>query len=126
MYTIAKQFTFEAAHSLPHLPEGHKCRNTHGHSYKVELVLAGSVDKNWFVVDYGDLDPFKRWISDVWGHSNLNDLPFFKNEHGEKIPTTAEAICAVMFTEIKNRWPKWPLFAVRVHETATTWAEFRP
>ena len=28
---IWKEFTFEAAHLLPNVPEGHKCRRLHGH-----------------------------------------------------------------------------------------------
>lgn len=29
---IYKQFTFDAAHFLPNVPEGHKCANMHGHT----------------------------------------------------------------------------------------------
>ncbi|HEV7426648.1 MAG TPA: 6-carboxytetrahydropterin synthase, partial [Thermoanaerobaculia bacterium] len=27
---LVKDFRFEAAHFLPHVPEGHKCRRMHG------------------------------------------------------------------------------------------------
>ena len=30
---IFKTFTFDSAHSLPHVPDGHKCKNIHGHTY---------------------------------------------------------------------------------------------
>ncbi|MGQ7190015.1 6-carboxytetrahydropterin synthase, partial [Escherichia sp. HC-CC] len=34
--TLFKDFTFEAAHRLPHVPEGHKCGRLHGHSFMVQ------------------------------------------------------------------------------------------
>ena len=44
-HTVSKRFSFEAAHSLPHLPAGHKCRNLHGHSYVVEVLITGPLDE---------------------------------------------------------------------------------
>jgi hypothetical protein len=41
---LVHEFRFEAAHLLPHVPDGHKCRRLHGHSFKVELAVAGPVD----------------------------------------------------------------------------------
>ncbi|MFP3499961.1 6-carboxytetrahydropterin synthase, partial [Pseudomonas sp. SIMBA_059] len=41
---IFKEFTFESAHRLPHVPEGHKCGRLHGHSFKVGLHLTGPLD----------------------------------------------------------------------------------
>ena len=38
---IFKEFTFEAAHHLPNVPDGHKCKRLHGHSWKATLVLRG-------------------------------------------------------------------------------------
>ena len=39
---VGKQFSFDAAHQLV----GHfgKCANLHGHTYKVEVVLTGSIN----------------------------------------------------------------------------------
>ena len=37
---IFRVFQIEAAHYLPNVPEAHKCRRLHGHSYKVEVVVA--------------------------------------------------------------------------------------
>ena len=42
--TLFKDFTFEAAHRLPHVPEGHKCGRLHGHSFMVRLEITGEVD----------------------------------------------------------------------------------
>ena len=41
---IFKEFTFESAHRLPHVPEGHKCGRLHGHSFKVAIHLSGDLD----------------------------------------------------------------------------------
>ena len=50
-------FTFEAAHRLPHVAPDHKCARLHGHSFKIELTIEGPVDPQtgWFI-DYGALD----------------------------------------------------------------------
>src|SRR4051812_465604 len=40
---LTKDFTFEAAQTLPGAPEGHKCRKMHGHSFKVEVSVEGEV-----------------------------------------------------------------------------------
>ena len=50
---IYKDITFEAAHLLPNVPEDHKCRRLHGHSFKVRLTLNGPVDDSvGWVVDF--------------------------------------------------------------------------
>ncbi|MFN6103662.1 MAG: 6-pyruvoyl trahydropterin synthase family protein, partial [Planctomycetaceae bacterium] len=41
---IFKEFTFEAAHRLPHVPDGHKCSRLHGHSFRVIVYVDGPVD----------------------------------------------------------------------------------
>ena len=51
---IYKEFTFEAAHRLPNVPEGHKCARLHGHSFRVVVYVAGPVQEpiGW-VMDFG-------------------------------------------------------------------------
>src|SRR4051812_17090874 len=53
---LVHEFKFEAAHRLPKVPAGHKCFRLHGHSFKVELTIAGPVnpETGWFI-DFGDL-----------------------------------------------------------------------
>ena len=43
---IYKDITFEAAHLLPNLPDDHKCRRLHGHSFKVRITLDGPIQEN--------------------------------------------------------------------------------
>ena len=40
---IFSEFTFEAAHRLPNVPDGHKCARLHGHSFRVEIRVEGPV-----------------------------------------------------------------------------------
>lgn len=108
-FTVSKRFAFEAAHSLPHLPEGHKCRNTHGHSYVVEVFCSGPLDERGFVVDYADISRIVNPHIANLDHQNLNEvLPFI---------TTAENIAAWLFRVIGD---DLPVSEVRVYETAKT------
>ena len=53
---LRKTFQFEAAHLLPRLPKSHKCRRLHGHSFKVEIVVAGECDPRLgWLMDYADI-----------------------------------------------------------------------
>ena len=117
MYTIQKQFHFSASHILSGLPEGHQCGRLHRHNYMVEIVLAAkTLNDVGFVVDYGDLKPFKQIIDDELDHRHLNDvLPGL---------TTAEAIAEYLYHRAKSFWPE--VTAIRVSETPRTWAEYRP
>lgn len=109
-YTVSKRFSFEAAHSLPHLPIGHKCRNVHGHSYVVEIFCAGPLDDRGFVIDYAELSDAMKPIVAQLDHQNLNDvLP---------VHTTAENLGAWIMEQLL---PTLPLLTrVDVFETAKT------
>ena len=54
---VSKEFTFDAAHHL-HEYEG-KCKNLHGHTYRVIFGLSGFVDARGLMIDFGD-------IKDIW------------------------------------------------------------
>lgn len=72
---IFKEFTFDAAHWLPNVPEGHKCRRLHGHTYRVRVSVAGDVDPHTgFVIDFGDLKAKVKPLIDQLDHSLLNDI----------------------------------------------------
>lgn len=71
---IKRRFTFSAAHSLPHLPEGHKCRRHHGHNYVVILALYGPVGPDGMVVDFAVLDDlWEQEFKPKLDHQNLNE-----------------------------------------------------
>jgi 6-pyruvoyltetrahydropterin/6-carboxytetrahydropterin synthase len=93
--TVGKEFRFEAAHALPHLPEGHKCRNLHGHSYRFRVDIEGPVDARGFVIDYAEIAAAVDPIVAELDHQNLNDL--FAQA------TTAENLAAWLFRRIEDR-----------------------
>ena len=116
-YAITKTFTFAAAHHLPQLPDGHKCRRPHGHNYAVTLVLeADHLDPCGMVTDYGDLDPVKQWIATDLDHRDLNEvLPCLP---------TAEWLARAVWDRWTKRYPE--LAEVIVSETPATTASYRP
>ena len=71
---------------LPHLPETHKCRRLHGHSFKVEIVLAGECDaKLGWLMDYAEI---KAVFSPIWeklDHHYLNEIRGLENPTSENI-----------------------------------------
>ena len=71
---VWKEFSFEAAHALPHLHEGHKCRRLHGHSYRVRVTVEGDVDDQGMVVDYDILSHIWKGIHTCLDHQNLNEI----------------------------------------------------
>lgn len=71
--SITKVFTFDSAHHLNDYPG--KCKNIHGHTYKLEVTLKGIPDKNGLVIDFHDLsDLVEREILSKVDHKYLNDL----------------------------------------------------
>lgn len=121
VYRIGKRFTFDAAHHLPSLPEGHKCARQHGHTYTVEVVVtADGLVPPGFVTDFGDLGPFADYIDADLDHRDLSTVLDFE--------PTSEALAAHLAGWfVTNLEPVIPgrLVAVRVWETPTSWAEYR-
>lgn len=125
MYTITKEFRFEASHTLETLPEGHKCRRLHGHSYRVIVALEAQVlDDHGFVVDFAILDDFKRWIDSELDHRHLNSLSYFKGGW-----TSAEFIAEYCYDTLAQMLsysaPHVDLVWCQVWETAKASATYR-
>lgn len=79
---VSRNFSFEAAHQL----EWHSgaCKNLHGHSYRLEVTVAGQLDDNGIVIDFSDLSAVvNREVIDVYDHTYLND--FLPNPTAELI-----------------------------------------
>src|SRR6476620_1678268 len=72
---LVHEFRFEAAHLLPKVPKGHKCSRLHGHSFKIEVAVAGPVDEEtgWFI-DYAVLYAAWEPIHAEVDHNYLNDV----------------------------------------------------
>ena len=115
---ITKSFSFDAAHWLPNVPEGHKCKRLHGHTYGVTLAVEGPVDDvmGW-VLDFGEIKAAFAPLLKRLDHHCLNEIDGLENP-------TAEVLAAWIFGELK---PALPLLRdVAVRETPTTEAVFRP
>ncbi len=71
---VRRRFTFEAAHRLPHHPG--KCRELHGHSYKLLVTIDRPVDEqSGMAIDFSDLkQTVKRAVVDKLDHKYVNDL----------------------------------------------------
>ena len=80
---IWREFTFEAAHRLPRVPEGHKCGRLHGHSYRVELHVEGEVGPDGMVLDFADIKAAWKPLHDRLDHYYLNDIEGLANPTSE-------------------------------------------
>ena len=71
--SVTRAFSFEAAHQLP-WHQG-KCQRLHGHSYRLEVTVAGPIGRNGIVVDFSDVRRVvQREVIDRFDHRYLNDL----------------------------------------------------
>lgn len=114
---LRKTFQFEAAHLLPHLPENHKCRRLHGHSFQVEIVVSGECDPRLgWLIDYADMTKAFKPIWEKLDHYYLNEIPGLENP-------TSEIVAAWIWGKLKPRLPL--LTEVVVAETCTARAIYR-
>ena len=113
---LVRSFTFEAAHWLPTFPEGHKCRRLHGHSYRVEVVVAGEVDpQRGYLIDYGDIASACEPVRTQLDHYCLNEVAGLENP-------TSENIARWIWERLKPALP--PLRRIVIHETCTSRCEY--
>jgi 6-pyruvoyltetrahydropterin/6-carboxytetrahydropterin synthase len=83
---VVKTFRFEAAHSLPCAPEGHKCRRLHGHGYRVDIHVAGAVNaRTGWVIDFADIARAVEPVLSGLDHRNLNELEGLANPTAEML-----------------------------------------
>jgi len=107
---VHTEVTISAAHHLPDYKG--KCSNVHGHSWRIEVDIDGSVDPNTgMLVDFSKI---KDIINEL-DHKDLNDI----------IPNpTAEHIVCYILNRMRDEIPlKMSDEAqVKVWESATSWA----
>lgn len=114
---IYKEFTFEAAHRLPRLPESHKCWRLHGHSFRVGVGVEGPVDPELgWILDFGDIKSAFKPLEEALDHRYLNEVGGLENPTSENI---AVWIWERLELVLQN------LSYVRVHETCTTGCVYR-
>ncbi len=120
MITISKTFDFDAAHFLPLVPNGHKCKRMHGHTYRVEVLCSGPLDAAGMVVDYGAIALVWQAIHGLLDHRVLNEVPGLEN------PTTEVLAPFIFKLFAESSAGVLPVVAVKVYESSSTWCEYRP
>lgn len=122
LFELNKDFNFSAAHYIPSEDAG-KCMRTHGHTYFVNLTIAGDdLDHNGFLVNFSDL---KKLVHGSFDHQLLNELPIFK----DKSPSTevvAQTIYEIVQNNLDARSNKPQCLQVYVRETPTSYVIYRP
>lgn len=139
---ITKQFSFETGHAL-YGYDG-KCRNVHGHSYKLSVTVIGtpitdnSHVKYGMVIDFGDLKKIvKSEIVDVFDHATVfnKDTPHVDlakelESRGHNVilvnyQPTSENMVIDFAEKIKTLLPDHiQLFSLKLQETETSFAEW--
>lgn len=142
MIRITKQFTFETGHAL-YGYDG-KCRNVHGHSYKLSVTVIGTpiADKNHvkygMVIDFGDLKEIvKEEIVNKFDHATVfnKNTPHVElakelEQRGHHVilvdyQPTSENMVIDFAKKIKARLPKnTQLFSLKLQETESSFAEW--
>ena len=115
---LTKEFTFEAAHRLPMVPPDHKCARMHGHSFRVEVVVAGEIDPDMgWLVDYAHItDVVEPLIKQELDHRSLNDVPGLENP-------TSEYLSVWLWRRLEPLLPG--LTSITVAETCTARCTYR-
>lgn len=99
VFEITKAVSFEAAHFMGGKPEGHPYRNVHGHSFRLEVTVAGMVKpgEEW-VQDFSDLAAILQATAEKLDHRLLNEID------GLSVPTL-ERIALWVANDLRPRLP---------------------
>lgn len=139
---ITKKFDFEAGHAL--FGYDGKCKNIHGHSYKLFVTVIGepindsSHIKNGMVIDFGDLKTIvNQEIIKPFDHSVIFNNQSPHKAIGEKLlaeghnvimvdyQPTSENLIIDFALKIQTQLPKSiSLFSLRLQETESSFAEW--
>ncbi len=120
MFEICVEHTFAAAHALRNYYG--KCENLHGHNYRVQVGMEGrELDEAGMLYDFAKLKGQLRATSEYLDHQNLNELRPF-----DEINPSAENIAKYICEEMQRELGDAPIAYVRVWETDTSYAVYRP
>ena len=132
---VAKEFHWEMGHRLPE--HFGLCKNIHGHSYKMIVVIEGNLNEQGMVIDFYDVEKKINPIVEKLDHSfmvkddDMLTLEFLEKMNSKKVvvdfESTVENICKYISGEIKSS--KLPnnvsSLAVRVYETPDAYADVK-
>ncbi|MED1004256.1 6-carboxytetrahydropterin synthase QueD [Bacillus mobilis] len=123
---VSKEFTFDAAHHL-HCYEG-KCKNLHGHTYKVVFGISGYVNEIGLAIDFGDIkEIWKNEIEIYLDHRYLNEtLPAMNTTAENMVVWIYEKMAEALIQDNRaNEYKGARVEFVRLFETPTSYAEVR-
>jgi 6-pyruvoyltetrahydropterin/6-carboxytetrahydropterin synthase len=116
-HTVFKEFSFDSAHRLPNVPDGHKCGRLHGHTYQITVCVRGlASEPSGWVIDYADISAAWAPLHEQLDHRYLNDVPGLTN-------STSENLARWIWLRLIDRLPG--LSKVIVRETCTAGCEYR-
>lgn len=116
---LGKTLRFEAAHFLPKVPEGHKCRRIHGHGFVVDISIEGDVDPELgWLIDFNTIAEAWAPLYAQLDHQLLNEVEGLENP-------TSEYLAKWIWDRLKPSLPC--LKELTIHETCasrcTYWGE---
>lgn len=123
---VSKEFTFDAAHHL-HCYEG-KCKNLHGHTYKVVFGISGYVNEIGLAIDFGDIkEIWKNEIEIYLDHRYLNEtLPAMNTTAENMVVWIYEKMAEALTNSTRaHEYKGARVEFVRLFETPTSYAEVR-
>jgi len=122
MYQLTKSVQFDAAHQL----RGYsgKCANIHGHTYKMEVAVAGEkVSEIGLLYDFVDLKQLMQGVVNQLDHHFINEIPPY-----DEINPTAENMAYQIYQTLKQHLvsqnPRLKLAYVEIWETPTCSARY--
>lgn len=121
LFTLTKEFRFEAAHRLPH--HDGKCQRLHGHSWVGRVILTGrrlqeKGPKSGMLQDFGEISgAVKPLLEDFLDHHYLNETTGLENP-------TSESLSKWIFDWLKEDLPQ--LGGVEIQETCTSSCLYEP
>ncbi len=120
MFEVFVEHTFAAGHALRNYKG--KCENVHGHNYRVQVGVEGPrLDANGLLYDFAELKKRVRATSEYLDHQFINDLKPF-----DELNPSAENIAKYFYDEIQRELSDSRVAFVRVWETDTSCAVYRP
>ena len=132
MYIVKTEAAFDSAHFLSRY--NGKCKNIHGHRWRVVIEIAGDSLDDGMVVDFTDIKAALKALADNLDHSLIIEIDTLKpqtfeclSDEGFRIITidfrpTAENFAKYFYDEIKNKG--YNIRAAEVYETPNNCARY--
>ncbi len=92
---IQLDFRFDSAHFLPLVPDNHKCKAMHGHTYWATVTLTGENNEAGWIADFGDIRKLVNPVISKLDHTLLNAIPGLENP-------TVENITAYIYHQLES------------------------